>query len=177
MPAVTHALQDLPFDTENVLQAVIRNRGDHSRRYGIRTYYSDDYSTRTETTIENRVGTICGVIDWEKKSFRIGNKVEWVDTMKRKAGMLSAVRYWKWLKGEEFRIQYMNSGDSWTASNDRGEIVAELKLSAVSFGAGETSVPVLRMSLTLRNEDDRLFLLLVLLYSEAKRRVQCCITV
>ncbi|CAK5275078.1 unnamed protein product [Mycena citricolor] len=180
MPPFVHVFQDFPFDSSNVLLSVIRHITDHSRRYGIQTYYSEEYGLPMETTIENRVGTICGVIDWEKKSFRIGSKIEWMDTMRRKAGIFSSAYFWRWLEGEEFRVQYHNSGDYWTTTNAKGEIIAELKLSTLSplYGDGEAkTLPVLRISQMIWNEDERLFLLLILLYSEARRRVQGCITI
>ncbi|CAK5282145.1 unnamed protein product [Mycena citricolor] len=179
-------LQEFTFEAESILEGAIRNAEDRARRYTLETSKSEH--ARQTTTVENRVATICANIDWRTRSFKIGQNESGVDVMKRAGSAFSrcapgvvllpaggplneslcSVRYWRWLGGEEYQLKYSNSADAWTVSDANGTVLAELK-SSISPIFGQTSLPLLRISPTVRSEEERLFFLLVLVYSETKR--------
>ncbi|KAJ7639951.1 hypothetical protein DFH06DRAFT_1137963 [Mycena polygramma] len=64
-------------------------------------------------------------------------------------------------------IKY-GSNDTWTVTSPNGAVVTSLT-SSVEHTSGLTTLPVLHMARNIHEEPERQFLLLVLLYSEAKR--------
>ncbi|KAJ6471603.1 hypothetical protein C8R47DRAFT_745302 [Mycena vitilis] len=156
-------MQTFTFDSERILKCTIQAADDS---YTIVTVKHG--STRHHTTLKNSSGRACATINWHNRTFEIGGDTNSVDQLKRKASHFSLTRYWRWSgDGEEYRVKY-GSNDAWTVTSSNGAVIASLT-SSVEHPSGFTTLPVLHIARNIHDETERQFLLLVLLYSEAKR--------
>ncbi|CAK5284589.1 unnamed protein product [Mycena citricolor] len=160
-------MQAYDFESERLTKGTIRSADDGSRRWTLETT-RQTFNGRSKTTIENRAGTLVGTIDWRERVFEIAGSAFGIDVLKRKVSNFSATRYWRWKSGEEYKVRYSNTDDAWQASLATGETVGELK-SSITPLFREPSLPVLRLSSTIRDDEERVFMLMLLVYSEMKR--------
>ncbi|CAK5282129.1 unnamed protein product [Mycena citricolor] len=147
-------LQEFTFEAESILEGAIRNAEDRARRYTLETSKSEH--ARADDDSRKSRAPLCVVLSPRWRS------VERVPVQRE---ILEVAR------GEEYQLKYSNSADAWTVrrvSDANGTVLAELK-SSISPIFGQTSLPLLRISPTVRSEEERLFFLLVLVYSETKR--------
>ncbi|KAF7326309.1 hypothetical protein MKEN_00484300 [Mycena kentingensis (nom. inval.)] len=109
------------------------------------------------------------LIDWRARLFEISGHRKRVVEMKSTKGAFSSSRYWSWFDEEEYRVKYSaEMAHTWTLYSYTGDVLATLT-SAVHRLLAQNSLPVLRIASTVTDEDERRFIVLVLLYSETKR--------
>ncbi|KAJ7448686.1 hypothetical protein B0H11DRAFT_340636 [Mycena galericulata] len=154
------------FDSENILRSGIRGK-DRSLQY--RTNTVKHYFSRDHTTIEDASGHTRGTINWqERRSFQISERRNEIPSLKRKLSTFSWTRYWKRTEGEEYQVKYSSVENTWTVKTSTGETIGELH-SRVERLFKANSTPTLFIGGDIRDEDEQLFILMVLLYSETRR--------
>ncbi|KAK6967096.1 hypothetical protein R3P38DRAFT_837317 [Favolaschia claudopus] len=168
-------MDSFTFDSERITKsAILSARGNRSVHYTSNT--SKNLFARQCTTVEDATGTIRGAIDWKERTFEImgeGGKKESVDLLKRKdpsQTFATSTRFWRWSsQGEEYKVRYSNSTSTWIVTVlSTGELVSELT-STIERVFKSNTLPTWNISRDVRNETERLFILMVLLYSETKR--------
>ncbi|KAJ6471604.1 hypothetical protein C8R47DRAFT_1147356 [Mycena vitilis] len=156
-------MQAFTFDSERILKSTIQAV---DARYTTTTVKHG--FARHRTTLENASGTASADINWRDRTFEIGGKTDSIDQLKRKVSNFSLTRYWKWSgDGEEYKVKY-GSNDAWTVTSLNGTVIASL-ISSVERSFGPNTLPILHIARSIRDEEERQFILLVLLYSETKR--------
>ncbi|KAJ6540392.1 hypothetical protein B0H19DRAFT_1175580 [Mycena capillaripes] len=157
-------MQTFTFDSERILKSTIRD--DRSTRYTTNTVKQT--LLRHTTTLEDSSGGACATINWRDRTFEIGGRTDSIDQLKRKVSNFSLTRYWRWSDGEEYKVKYSEADNKWTVTVDTGEVVAEFA-SSILRTFKPSSLPVWRIARVIGDEDERHFLLLLLLYSETRR--------
>ncbi|KAJ7307654.1 hypothetical protein DFH08DRAFT_492973 [Mycena albidolilacea] len=155
-------MQSFAFDSERITKSSIQSTETHSR-YTTRTV--KHVLSRHCTILEDSTGTVCGTIDWRERTLELGGKKASIEQLKRKVSNFSMTRYWKWVDGDEYKVKYAEN--MWIVTASMGEVVAEFT-STVERALRSNLFPVWRIARDVRDEE-RQFLLLILLYSETKR--------
>ncbi|KAJ7107787.1 hypothetical protein C8R44DRAFT_885188 [Mycena epipterygia] len=159
-------MRSFTFDSERILKSAIRSADDHVLRYTTSTVKQG--LARHRTIFEDASGLVGATIDWRERTFDIAGETHNIDNLKRKLSNFSGTRYWKWPGGEEYKVRYSNTENTWTVTASTGEIVAELT-SCIARPFRSSILPVLRIARGIRAADQRRFLSLLLIYSETKR--------
>ncbi|KAF7324198.1 hypothetical protein MKEN_00642800 [Mycena kentingensis (nom. inval.)] len=153
------------FDSDRLLNSALRDVY-LKRQYTTSTAKHGPFS-RPPTLLEAAASGAKATIDWKARTFEIGGTLQAVDGLKKKTSSFSGTRYWRWGEGEEYKVRY---GDNmWIiSSSDSADPIATLT-SATAHVFKANPLPVLKIAQSLRVEEQRQFLILVLLYSETKR--------
>ncbi|KAJ7085152.1 hypothetical protein B0H15DRAFT_988663 [Mycena belliarum] len=154
-------MQSYGFDSPKILKGTVSRVEDGFLQYITSTTKSG--FARQRTVVQD--GSATAEIDWRERAFVIEGTRTPVDQLKRKVSNFTETRYWRWQHGEEYKARYSNADEMWTVTASTGEVVAELG----SYISRPKTLPILRLAESLRSASERRFLLLVLLYSEAKR--------
>ncbi|KAG2015207.1 hypothetical protein CC2G_008496 [Coprinopsis cinerea AmutBmut pab1-1] len=162
------------FDNRsNVLSAQIRTNHDHSVVYKVVT---DQTRWRRELTFLKDANPalgdppVAGVIHWREKVFEVGGVRKSVGEVRRKPKGISfsKERFWRWSNDrKEYTVVYHQEKEWQVQWNN--EIVATFQVPYRPKLFGKTKPMVLKMCPTAL-ERDEVFLLLVLIYCEAKRQ-------
>ncbi|KAJ7132705.1 hypothetical protein C8R46DRAFT_1048407 [Mycena filopes] len=155
------------FESERILKSVI---GSGSGEYTTST--TKQGFSRHRTTVEDRSGAACAAIDWRERTFEIGGNSQAIEGLKRKVSNYTMTRYWRWQHGEEYKVRWTDVENAWTVTTSTGAVLASIH----SFRDGgllkPSVLPVLKLARSLAGageEEQRRFVLLVLLYSETRR--------
>ncbi|KAJ7431601.1 hypothetical protein FB451DRAFT_1486601 [Mycena latifolia] len=148
------------FDQRDILNSFVRAAHDHSVQY-----ITSTDRRRQRTTLAGKSGSDA-VIDWEGASFEIAGCRRAIGALKRRTSSLSSSRYWTFSLLEEFKVRYDDG--AWTVATSNGAQIASMS-SHVARVFRDSTPAVLRFSPELRDEDERRFIILVLLYSETRR--------
>ncbi|KAG5641830.1 hypothetical protein DXG03_004133 [Asterophora parasitica] len=139
--------------------------------YGIKTH-SGIFGRKTTELTPFSHGTpyrgIPGEIDWKSKKFQIGGvKRKW-SSLKSKGGAFSSGKEWHWL-GRSYVVRYHDK--EWTVTShfwgNAAGAFFRLRRSHL-FRSNEPAS--ISFSQDIQSSEDMVFLILVLLYSETKRR-------
>nr|GAT55712.1 predicted protein [Mycena chlorophos]GAT55713.1 predicted protein [Mycena chlorophos] len=113
-----------------------------------------------------------GTIDWRAKTFEVGlggGERRKVHDLYTKRGTFSSSRYWSWFDQDEYKVKYSAEAEhTWTLFSYSGQAIATLT-SRVQRIIGASSLPTIRILSNIQTDDERRFIILVLLYSETKR--------
>ncbi|KAF7362802.1 hypothetical protein MVEN_00630000 [Mycena venus] len=109
-----------------------------------------------------------GIIDWREKTIRIGQNERPVAYLKQhRGGMFSSKRQWSWTD-IAYTVKYEDNRD-WTAT-PISESVEVARLRSRNEHLFRSSDPaIVWFSEDIPNDTEKMFLLLVLLYSEVRR--------
>ncbi|KAF8054253.1 hypothetical protein FPV67DRAFT_831010 [Lyophyllum atratum] len=167
---------DAYFDNNgNILNSSIRITRDHSTVYTLKTTFGLRGRKVTILRDENPPlgkAACVGFILWKEKAFGIFGQRKTVSEIKRmKWGVFKKYRYWKWsAQSKEFDIWYDGEG-SWkvTAIDHQRSISAQFMVPSHPHLFTKPEPPTLHLAKTAL-EADEVFVILALIYSEAKRQ-------
>ncbi|KAJ7154512.1 hypothetical protein C8R46DRAFT_1356574 [Mycena filopes] len=126
-------------------------------------------NARQTTYLQGAPETPHSVIDWKRNTFEISGMKRHLSALRMKRSTFSSTRYWTWFDAEEYKVKYEAETDNtWTVFSYDGSVLATFT-SKVQRLFNRTSMPVMCLSEGLVDEDERRFIMLVLLYSETKR--------
>ncbi|KAJ7034620.1 hypothetical protein C8F04DRAFT_1259850 [Mycena alexandri] len=126
-------------------------------------------SSRQITYLQGAPETANSVIDWKRNTFEISGMKRHMSDLRTKRSTFSSTRYWTWFDAEEYKVKYEAELDkTWTVFSYDGSVLATFT-AAVQRLFNSNSMPVLSLSEGIVDEDERRFIILVLLYSETKR--------
>ncbi|KAJ7484153.1 hypothetical protein FB451DRAFT_1231657 [Mycena latifolia] len=161
------SLTTFTFDSAKILTTTLFSRDAGSMKYTTSTVKKG--SSRQSTALEGAPGTPNAVIDWKGKTFTISGSTRDVAELRKKRATFSSSRYWTWFDCEEYRVKYESDLDhTWTVFSYSGAVLATFA-SNVHRVFQDNLLPVLCMSTSICDEEERRFIILVLLYSETKR--------
>ncbi|KAJ6529917.1 hypothetical protein DFH09DRAFT_1184887 [Mycena vulgaris] len=110
------------------------------------------------------------IIDWAQDTFEVAGRTRRIDELCAKRGTFSSTRYWNWFTAEEYRVKYEGEiAHTWTVYAYDGTVLAMLTTHIHHF-FHDDSLPLLRISPSVTDDSELQFILLILLYSETKRR-------
>ncbi|KAJ6623291.1 hypothetical protein B0H10DRAFT_2010756 [Mycena sp. CBHHK59/15] len=155
------------LSSHKILKCSICSDSEYDIRY-MTTTTKKGYA-RHHTALEDGTSGAAGAtIDWRERTFEISGTRQDVAQMKTQKSMFSGTRYWRWLDGEEYKVKYWGGENTWQVLTPTEEVVAAFT-SYIGRIFSEDSLPILRISHNIREEAQRRFLILILLYSETKR--------
>ncbi|KAJ7719275.1 hypothetical protein B0H16DRAFT_1739470 [Mycena metata] len=126
-------------------------------------------SSRQVTYLRGAPETANSIIDWKRNTFEISGMKRHMSDVRTKRGAFSSTRYWTWFDAEEYKVKYEAEMDkTWTVFSYDGSVLATFT-STVHRMFHNSSMPVLSLSEGIADEDERRFIILILLYSETKR--------
>ncbi|RDB20597.1 hypothetical protein Hypma_012177 [Hypsizygus marmoreus] len=163
------------FDNKgNVLDARIRISRDNSAIYTVKTTFGLRGRKITVLQDENPpMGkpAAIGHILWKEKVFEIHGQRKPIADIRRteSVGFLKKTHFWRWSpERKEFEVKY--HGDGWKATLDKNiSIAARFLVPSRPHLFSKTDPPMLHLTKTALEEDE-VFLIMVLIYSEAKRQ-------
>ncbi|KAF7318513.1 hypothetical protein HMN09_00361100 [Mycena chlorophos] len=177
--AASARLTELTFDSDSLLNSGIRDP--HLTRAYTTSTPTGASVPRQPTVLSANPGLPAAqqsaTLNWKSREMTIGGTTRAVDGLKRKSNVLSGTRYWRWgSDGAEYKVRLVEG--MWLASDaSSGEPIASLtsvNQSSVARTTRSTAhhahLPTLRLANSVRNEAQRQFLVLVLLYSETNRQ-------
>ncbi|KAJ7636675.1 hypothetical protein FB45DRAFT_907074 [Roridomyces roridus] len=162
------------FDTHNILDGSLRSVPDQSVAYSIRTEETGPGSSRERrrTILQLQGGAGApACIDWKQKTFEISGVTRNISEVRTSRGRFkfSPSHHWSWFDCEEYKLKYGAEVEhSWTVYSYSGETLATFT-SNVRHLHNKKALPVLSICPSIRDEEERRFIILVLLYSETKR--------
>ncbi|KAJ7745585.1 hypothetical protein DFH07DRAFT_833504 [Mycena maculata] len=162
-----HPLTTFTFDSAKILNSTVRSAHEHSVQYRVTTQKRG--SSRQTTSLEGTSGTPLATIDWKSKTFEISGSRRDMADLRIRRGTFSSSYYWSWFDCEEYKVKYSAELDhTWTVYSYSGTVLATFT-SNIQRVFKDNSLPMLCISQSIRDEDERQFIILVLIYSEAKR--------
>ncbi|KAJ7894317.1 hypothetical protein B0H14DRAFT_2683937 [Mycena olivaceomarginata] len=110
------------------------------------------------------------IIDWAQGTFEVAGRTRRIDELCAKRGTFSSSRYWTWLTAEEYRVKYeAETAHTWTVYAYDGTVLATLT-TRIHYFFHDDSLPLLEISPSVTDDRELQFIILILLYSETKRR-------
>ncbi|KAJ3766736.1 hypothetical protein FB446DRAFT_757242 [Lentinula raphanica] len=171
---------EVRFDNKaNILNARLLTTHDNSPIYATKTNFTfrgRDITLLQDTNpaLAEQESVTVGAIHWKDKIIEVnGYRKKVSDLKEKKNGFLDKARYWKWSAGrKEYEIKYSN--DEWTATlvktdKTAAKVVGQFAVPYRPHLFTKPDPPLLSLTRTALVEDE-IFLLLVFLYSEAKRQ-------
>jgi len=162
----------LTFDSPKILRSNIYFEHDPDVEYTTSTVKK---RTSRQTTTLAAPGAPPGtpnataIIDWKRNTFEINGSTRKVEELRTKRATFSSSRYWSWFEEEEYRVKYAAEAEhTWSVYSYDGTALATFATNIHRF-FHDNSRPVMHMSPSITDEDERQFLILILLYSETKR--------
>ncbi|KAJ7106239.1 hypothetical protein C8R44DRAFT_987381 [Mycena epipterygia] len=157
------------FDSAKILSSTIRSREERPIEYTTTTVKKKTGPSQHSTALEGAPGTPDALIDWKRNTFAIAGSTRYISELRTKRATFSSSRFWSWFDCEEYKVKYESEQDNtWTMFSYSGSVLATFT-SNIQRVFHKNSLPVLCMSPSVRDEDERRFIILVLLYSETKR--------
>ncbi|KAE9400208.1 hypothetical protein BT96DRAFT_857616 [Gymnopus androsaceus JB14] len=165
------------FDNKaNILNASMLAAHDNSAIYRFKTNFS--FRGRDITLLQDMNPALgsdaatVGAIHWRDKVIEVnGHKKKVSDLKTKKGGFMSKARYWRWTaERREYELKFVN--DEWAStvkSDGTSKVVGRFAVPYRPHLFTKPPDPLLSMTRTALAEDE-VFLLLVLVYSEAKRQ-------
>ncbi|CAK5272510.1 unnamed protein product [Mycena citricolor] len=161
----------LTFDSAQILQTIVRDAQDQQVEYNVQTTTANGRGVdkkRWMTFVEVE-GVATAAIDWREKTFEISGTRCALSKMRRKRSAFASSRYWTWFDCEEYKVKYeAEAVNTWTVYSYTGSVLATFSASTSRLFRGKTN-PILTLSSSVSDEEERQFILLVLLYSETRR--------
>ncbi|KAF8816006.1 hypothetical protein BYT27DRAFT_6483652 [Phlegmacium glaucopus] len=164
------------FDNHaNLLNTRLQSSHDNSIIYAIstsQTLWGRKYTyLRDANPALGEAPTTVGTIDWKKKTFEIQGQRKSIKNIKRiPKGSSKGSRFWRWSDDrEEYEIVYKKRMWKGLLSAKNNDAEATLSVPFRSQLFGKTKPMVLNLSRTALAKDE-VFLILVLIYSQTKRR-------
>ncbi|KAJ7056090.1 hypothetical protein C8F01DRAFT_1156795 [Mycena amicta] len=167
--------ETLIFDSPKILSSTLRYADDHEIAYTVSTAKRGRGSSKQTTALlEEGIAHADGqnqvaAIDWREKTFEISGERRRTNELQTKRTTFSSSRYWSWFEQDEYKVKYSaETENTWTLFSYSGQVLATLT-SRIQRLLAPNSLPVLRIASSIHDEDERRFIILVLLYSETKR--------
>jgi len=155
------------FDSAKILNSALRSAHERSVAYTITTEKIG--SSRRTTALKGPDGAAPAIIDWKRKTFEISGSRRDMADLRTTRGTFSSSHYWSWFDCEEYKVKYASEVDnSWTVYSYSGQVLATFT-SNIRRVLKDNSLPTLSLAPSIRDEDERQFIILLLLYSETKR--------
>ncbi|KAJ4477236.1 hypothetical protein J3R30DRAFT_3291126 [Lentinula aciculospora] len=180
---------EVRFDNKaNILNARLLATHDNSPIYATKTNFTfrgRDITLLQDTNPALSSGSVTvGAIHWKDKIIEVnGYRKKVADLKEKKTGFLNKARSWKWsAERREYEIEYTN--DEWTVSilmmispwtsqpgslDGKSKVVGRFAVPYRPHLFTKADPPLLSITRTALVEDE-IFLLLVFIYSEAKRQ-------
>ncbi|KAJ3997430.1 hypothetical protein F5050DRAFT_1569393 [Lentinula boryana] len=163
---------EVRFDNKaNILNARLLATHDNSPIYTTKTNFTfrgRDITLLQDTNpaLSTQGSLTVGAIHWKDKIIEVnGHRKKVADLKEKKNSFLNRARYWRWsAERKEYEIKYSN--DEWTVSPS---VVGRFAVPYRPHLFTKLDPPLLSLARTALGEDE-IFLLLVFLYSEAKRQ-------
>ncbi|KAJ7869792.1 hypothetical protein B0H13DRAFT_2350794 [Mycena leptocephala] len=153
---------DLTFQSKDILNSHLNNG--HSNLY---TTSTDRGMLGRKVTSLEMAGSLSGStgkIHWRDKTFELGGKTQKWKELEGSTKWFSLDREWEW-SGYTYTVKHAHH--KWTVTNSHGEVACLTEYKPHLFHDSEHAT--LRISPEIRDEHQRAFIILVLLYSETKR--------
>ncbi|KAJ7100766.1 hypothetical protein B0H15DRAFT_796467 [Mycena belliarum] len=161
------SLTTFTFESAKILSTTLLSRDLASVKYTTSTVRKG--SSRQSTSLVGAPGSPDTEIDWKRNTFTISGETRHVGELRKKRATFSSSRYWSWFDCEEYRVKYDSElENTWTVSSYSGTVLATFSSNIHRVFHGN-SLPALNLSSSIHDEDERRFIILVLLYSEIKR--------
>ncbi|KAJ3783050.1 hypothetical protein GGU10DRAFT_362018 [Lentinula aff. detonsa] len=171
---------EVRFDNKaNILNARLLATHDNSPIYTTKTNFTfrgRDITLLQDTNpaLSTQGSLTVGAIHWKDKIIEVnGHRKKVADLKEKKNSFLNRARYWRWsAERKEYEIKYSN--DEWTATTMKinsgtPKVVGRFAVPYRPHLFTKLDPPLLSLTRTALGEDE-IFLLLVFLYSEAKRQ-------
>ncbi|KAJ7258384.1 hypothetical protein B0H12DRAFT_1109771 [Mycena haematopus] len=157
----------LVFDSPKILNSRICGEDDPDLTYT--TYTIQNRSSRQTTSLHGSPGRPKAIIDWTRRTFEIRGAKRNIEQLRSKRGTFSSSRFWSWFDAEEYRVKWAAEIEhTWTVYSYDGTVLATFTPRTRRLFHPNT-MPVLKVSPSVVDEDEGEFLMLILLYSETKR--------
>ncbi|KAJ7683465.1 hypothetical protein B0H17DRAFT_1205162 [Mycena rosella] len=156
----------LTFDSAKILKTTLRAADDDERPLEYATTTASSGSGRQSTSLVGAQGSRDAVIDWKQKTFSVADSTRPIRELRKKRATFSSSRYWSWFDCEECKVKYQDN--AWTVFSYSGSVLAVFTPN--THRGGRKALPVLRLASSVCDEEERRFIILVLLYSETKRQ-------
>ncbi|KAF8217481.1 hypothetical protein K438DRAFT_1952370 [Mycena galopus ATCC 62051] len=167
LPSWIMSFTTLFFDSPKVLNSNIRYE-DADVNYTIRTAQPNP-SLRQITSLEGPPGRPKAMIDWKSRAFEIRGAKRFIEQLCTKRGTFSSSRYWSWFDAEEYKVKWEAEIEhTWTIHAYDGRVLASFTPKTRRLFHANT-MPMLKISPSITDEDEEEFIILILLYSETKR--------
>ncbi|KAJ7670714.1 hypothetical protein DFH06DRAFT_1320637 [Mycena polygramma] len=159
----------LTFHSFNILDSDLCSDDGQQTIYTTSTVRARSRRQTTSLRLAGAPGTLDARIDWRRNTFEIAGLRRDMADLRTKQGTFSSSHYWSWFDCEEYKVKYAAEEDNtWTVFSYSGTVLATFT-SKIRRILHDNDLPVLRISPRIRDEDERCFVILVLLYSETKR--------
>ncbi|KAJ7785264.1 hypothetical protein DFH07DRAFT_763862 [Mycena maculata] len=154
--------RELTFKSKDILNSHLH--AGHSNPYTTST--SSGVLGRKTTTLKTGfLSGSAGKIDWRDKEFKIGGRTKKWRKVESSGGWFTSGREWEWA-GYTYTVKH--SHHKWTATNSHREVAYFTPYQSHLLRSSEHAS--LYISPEIQDEHQRVFLILVLLYSETKRQ-------
>ncbi|KAJ7472956.1 hypothetical protein B0H11DRAFT_1345421 [Mycena galericulata] len=162
------SLTTFTFDSPKILNSTVTVQS-ANESYVEYTVTTEKKAASRTTSLDGAPGTPAALIDWKRHTFEISGSKRDVADLRTRKGTFSSSHYWSWFDNEEYKVKYAAELDNtWTVYSYSGTVLATFT-SNVRRLFKDNSLPMLCISSSIRDEDERQFIILVLLYSETKR--------
>ncbi|KAJ6529331.1 hypothetical protein B0H19DRAFT_1274366 [Mycena capillaripes] len=160
----------LTFDSSKILKSTIHSTDDPALRYTTTTVNKRSSRSRETTALEGVPGTPNAIIDWKRNTFEISGSTRDISSLRSKRSTFSTAKYWSWFDEEEYKVKYAAEAEhSWSLYSYDGTVLATFTTN-IHRVFHDNSLPVIHLSPSITDEDERRFIILVLLYSETNRK-------
>ncbi|KAJ6481325.1 hypothetical protein C8R47DRAFT_595556 [Mycena vitilis] len=159
----------LRFDSFNIIDSDLCSDNGQKTIYTTSTVRARSRRQTTSLRLAGAPGTQDARIDWKRNTFEIARLKRDMAELRTRQGTFSSSHYWSWFDCEEYKVKYAAEEDNtWTVVSYSGTVLATFT-SRIRRILHDDDLPVLRISPRIRDENERCFVILVLLYSETKR--------
>ncbi|KAJ6603266.1 hypothetical protein DFH09DRAFT_1124094 [Mycena vulgaris] len=127
---------------------------------------------RRKITTVMAASNLVGLIDWREKTFTInGVQRKWEDMKTRSGGVFSSEREWSWTPDRPFKFKYNHSQTELLATPTSGDVSSAVRFTVRKEHLFHAPKPaVIQFPPDLRDETERMYLLLVILKTETQRQ-------
>ncbi|KAJ6469254.1 hypothetical protein C8R45DRAFT_1105123 [Mycena sanguinolenta] len=158
----------LLFNSSKILNSRICGEDDPHLTYTTCTI--PNRTSRQTTSLQGSPARSKAIIDWTRHTFEVHGRKREIEQLSSKRGTFSSSRYWSWFAADEYRVKWASEMENtWTVYSYDGSVLATFT-PKIRRMFHDNVMPVLKLSPSVVDEDEGEFIMLILLYSETKRR-------